>query len=87
MSVQYLMMTLVAVIVVFLVGCTAQHLSYITHAQTVHPMVIPVDIKFKTSKNYYPVPNDSTSIMTITPPSLVPPGSNLQRFNHRNQYD
>lgn len=81
---RYLTMSLAAAMMtIFFVGCAKQNMSYIAHAHTIHSIVVPVGTKVKTSKNYYPVPNNIHSIKR--PNSLVPPGSNLQRFDNQSQ--
>ena len=67
MNIRYLTMVLAAVMTIFFVGCAK----------------LSVDTKVKTSENYYPVPNNVSSI--IRSYLLVPPGSNLQRFNSQSQ--
>lgn len=80
---RYLTISLVAMMTIFFVGCAKQNVSYIALAQTIHPIVVPAGAKVKTSKNYYPVPNNVHSIKRSY--SLVPPGSNLQRFDNQSQ--
>ena len=79
---RYSMMCLAAMITIFFVGCAKQNVNYVTHAQTVHLIVVPVGTKLRTSKNYYSVPNNVPS--SKKPYSLIPPGSNLQRFDNQN---
>lgn len=80
----FTMILAAAAIMIFFVGCAKQNASYIAHAQTIHPIVVPpVDTEVKASENYYPVPNNAPSITTS--PSLIPSGSNLQRFDNQSQ--
>ena len=82
MSIRYLAINLAAVMTTFFVGCAKQNASYIAHAQMIHPIVVPANIKVKKS-DYYPVPNNVPPI--IRSYLLVPPGSNLQRFDNQSQ--
>ena len=82
---RYLRMSLTAAMTIFFIGCAKQNVSYVAHAQTIHPMVVPVDTKVKTSEDYYPVLSNAPSMTTS--PSLVPPGSSLQRLGKQSQLE
>lgn len=81
---QYLTMLLAVVIIIFFIGCAKQNVGYVTYAQTIRPVIIvPVGIKVKKSTDYYLIPKNIRSI--IRSYSLVPPGSDLQRFCNQSQ--
>lgn len=79
---QYLVMILIAVMTIFSIGCTKKNVSYVAHAQTIHPMVIPLGIKIKKGENYYPVPNNIHSVIKS---SVTPHDSDLQRLSNKIQ--
>lgn len=79
---RYLAIITTMTMTIFFVGC-ARNPRYIAQDQTAHPMTIPVNTRVKQAASYYPVPNNTPSVAQS--PSLVPPGSNLQRFKNQSQ--
>lgn len=75
--------TPLAILTIFtvLTGCTYHENDYLHEAKTMHP-VLAEGMKIKKGEGYYPVPNIPTKTVAKAP-SLVPPGSNLQRFQHK----
>lgn len=67
--------------VALLSGC-ANHseTAYLKESQQVKPLQMPSGINLKDEQNYYPVQGRIASPQSTTTPSLVPPGSDLQRF-------
>ena len=60
---------------VVLVGCTNHNKDYIREAQAAQPLVSST---LKPEESFYPVPQLPPQNVVI--PSLVPPGSHLERF-------
>ncbi|WP_423062383.1 outer membrane protein assembly factor BamC [Candidiatus Paracoxiella cheracis] len=81
---RYLIYLFSGVMALLLVGCANHNKDYIKQSKTVHTIVVPRGVALKPAQNYYPVPA-STPQNISTSPSLVPPGSDLQRFNPKSQ--
>ncbi|AAO90730.1 outer membrane protein assembly factor BamC [Coxiella burnetii] len=80
---RYLTLITAIATTTLLVGCAKRPQNYLTHARTVPAIRTSADMPVKRGKNYYPVPNAAPSVTQS--PSLVPPGSNLQRFENQTQ--
>ncbi|MBW5802331.1 outer membrane protein assembly factor BamC [Coxiella endosymbiont of Ornithodoros amblus] len=80
---RYLTLITVIAIMTLLIGCAKRPQNYLTHAWTVPVMRTSTDMPVKRGENYYPLPSATPS--AIQSPSLVPPGSNLQRFENQTQ--
>lgn len=80
---KYLSIT--GIMVVFtstvLTGCTYHEDQYLRESQTVKP-ISTTNTKVRKGKSFYPVPNIPAQTSTEAP-SLVPPDSNLQRFEKK----
>lgn len=78
---RYLICLFSLVVAVALAGCASHSEDYIKQSKVVRPIVVPQGVAVKPGQNYYAVPLGRTQTVT-TSPSLVPPGSNPQRFRH-----
>ena len=64
-----------------LVACTSHQTDYINKSKTISAIMLPPGVSIKPEENYYPVPATTET----TSPSIVPPGSDLQRFSPKKQ--
>jgi len=64
--------------VTLLMGCAHRSDEYMKKAQVVPPLQMPSGVNLKSEQNYYPLPRKP--VVNTPPPSLVPPGSNLERY-------
>src|SRR3990167_504017 len=76
---RYRVYFLIGATLLTLVGCTYHDDQYLRQAQTVSPIASDQAAKIKQEQSYYPVPAIPKESV-LTPPPLVPPGSDLQRF-------
>lgn len=77
---RYLIYLFPAALALSIVGCASHDKDYIKQSKTVHPIVVPAGVAVKPQQNYYPVPASAPTNISAAP-SLIPPGSNLGRFN------
>ena len=79
---RYLKFVFLFAVAATLVGCANHKRDYLYQSNSVGPMVAAPGVQVKKGQNYYPVPNVSSGAVQ-SPPSLVPPGSDLQRFKKK----
>ena len=81
---RYLKLVFSLAAVAALAGCTDHNKDYLYQSGSVDPVVSVPGAKVKKGQNYYPVPNVSSGGVQSAP-SLVPPGSDFQRFKKKAQ--
>ncbi len=80
---RHVSLVLLGLLTLSLVGCSNHNKDYLKQAQTVQPIVVPEGTAVKPSASYYPIVNVPAN--GAQSPSLVPPGSNLDRFKNQSQ--
>jgi len=79
---RYLIYLFPAAMALSIVGCASHSKDYMRESKTTTPIVVPSGVAVKPRQNYYPVPGAMPKTVS-SQPSLIPPGSNLSRFNPR----
>ncbi len=80
---RYLILALISACTITLVGCTSRQNSYLKKSNTISYVIAPTGESIKQERSEYPIPKFAMSKISNKPPSMVPPGSNLQRFNKK----
>ena len=87
---RILKLLLIAAVVTLLVGCARGYLKshskdYMQAKMTVPAIKASGGTKIQKVQDYYPLPKNNTVTTTQTQvPSIIPPGSNLNRFSEKN---
>ncbi len=79
---QYLRIIFIGLLGGCLAACSNHNTAYLKQSQTVHPIVAPSGVGIQPSQSFYPVSGSAGA--SSQPPSMVPPGSNLDRFKKKN---